>query len=585
MADAILNMNMLQVRENLQSNTKLNDTQSRDLVSAVNTFAKWLELPLDKIPADRRSLRKGFDGLNASQLGVSKKRFANVRSGVDQALDHGMMGNYNETIQVVAPAWQTLLELVPEGWQRFKVAQLARYATNKKIDPSDVTAETFTTWTTWREENASLSAKPERIVKDVWMLWNRCAREVSGWPQAEIPRPSKKSAVLLPLDQFSDSFQEELKAFEKASTTVDAQAVAASKSYRSAATPEKKSTVTPRVAKNRVSAIRMCATSLIEAGEAEPEDLTSIKEVVSADAAGLMAESAVARVGRVTEYPLSLVKDLRAVAVQWLNIDETEIAAFNGIMGAIAKDADMGGLTYTNRQRLAPFRNPQNISRLVSLPDQMFDVLETQRKKTGRVTIHMACRARTAIGIATLTMLPIRRANLAAIEIGKQLVLPAARSDQAYLTFEPHEVKNTRSIGCAVPDAKRALLDLYLHHYRPVIVGKDPAASPFLLSTQTGKAIDGNSLNHDVRELIRAETGLIVNLHLFRHLMAALILRERPGAMDTVRALLGHSKDSRVTALYAEIETEIAAGVLEDAIAAEGKRRPKRRPAVRKWKR
>ncbi len=586
MADATLHMNMEQVTDNIKADAMITAQQQRDLLSAINTLARWLELPLDKIPADRKDIRRGFERLNASQLGVSKKRFANVRSVVDQALEFGMMGSFKKGVAEISAAWADLLALVPEGWQRFKMMQLARYCSQGNISPARVSMATFEAWRAWRVENAALAAKPGRIVDDAWSLWNRCAKEIAPWPHAAIPKPGKSKAVLIPLGQLPLSLQEELRAFETASTTIKTCHSSALDAYL----PEHlgqndKSSVTPKVAKNRVTAIRMCATALVKSGKASVDELTSIKHVVSAEAAGIMAGQVVERRGEVTEYPHSLVKSLRAVAVQWLKVDQAEIEAFNQILKKLGKDADLGGLTIKNRARLAPFTNPQNVVRLISLPDFVMADLEQQRKKRGNVTIYMACKARTAIAIAILTMLPVRRANLAAIVVSKHLVLPATKSDSSYLTFEPHEVKNTRSIGCAVPDEKRQLIELYLRYYHPVILGKNAPDTPFLFTTQTGRAIEGCALNNDIRTLIETETGLLVNTHLFRHFAAALILRHRPGALDTVRALLGHSKSSRITDLYAEIESEIASNVLTEATKAETTRQPKRRMVVRKWER
>ncbi|MGB0922095.1 MAG: hypothetical protein ACPG1C_12360 [Alphaproteobacteria bacterium] len=586
MADARLHMNMEQVTHNIKADATLTGQQQRDLLSAVNTLAKWLEVPLDKIPADRKDIRQGFATVNASQLGVSKKRFANVRSLVDQALEFGMMGSFKKAAANISADWAALLELVPEGWQRFKMMQLARYCSEVNITPENVSVATFEAWRAWRVENAALAAKPGRIVDDAWTVWNRCAKEIETWPHAAIPKPGKSKAVLIPLGQLPLSLQEELKAFETASTTVKTGHGSALDAYLLEHLGQNdKASVTPKVAKNRVTAIRMCGTALVQSGKASVDELTSIKHVVSAEAAGLMAGQVVERRGQVTEYPHSLVKSLRAVAVQWLKVDQAEIEAFNLILKKLAKDADLGGLTIKNRARLAPFTNPQNVVRLISLPDFVMADLEQLRKKRGNVTIYMACKARTAIAIAILTMLPVRRANLAAIIVGKHLILPATKSDSSYLTFEPHEVKNTRSIGCTLPDEKRQLLALYLRYYHPVIVGKNAPNSPFLLSTRSGQAIEGSALNNDIRKLIEAETGLLVNTHLFRHFAAAIILRHRPGEMDTVRALLGHSKSSRITDLYAEIEAEVASNVLTEATIAETARRPKRRSVARKWER
>lgn len=589
MSDASLHMNLKQVVENLAADAALPAKQKRDLLSAINTLAKWLERPLDMIPADRRQIRTVLEELNHSQLGVSKKRLQNVRSLLNQALDQGMVGQARKSAVPLSNAWSVLIARVPENWRRYKLTQLARYCSAKDIAPDRVDGEVFKVWLIDRTETASLAKKPERAVEDAHKVWNHCAGTLPDWPGQAVPMVSKRQAVLMPMSSLPVSLAGEIAKFEAASLREESADIAGTngrRSYRGKKAGDgQMKKVTARVVQNRVNAIRMCASALCETNECSPAELKSISDIVTADHAALMVDTVIARTGKVSEYPHSLVKSLRAVSVQWLNADVDEINAFNAILSDLAEDVDLGALTPENRKRLAPFANGENVARLVSLPAGVFHQLEERRRK-GPVTLLMACKARTAIAIAILTMLPVRRANLCSIEINKQLVLPSLRQDQARMAFAPQEVKNKRSVGCVVSEDMRTLLDLYVKYYRPIIVGNNPTMSAFLLATQSGMPVTGGALSNNIRALVKAETGLTVNVHLFRHVMAAVILRAHPGQLDTVRALLGHSNDSRVTQLYAEIAVEVAADVLEEAVASAKRPKPRRRPLrTRKWKR
>lgn len=54
--------------------------------------------------------------------------------------------------------------------------------------------------------------------------------------------------------------------------------------------------------------------------------------------------------------------------------------------------------------------------------------------------------------------------------------------------------------------------------------------------------------------MIRQETGLQLNVHLFRHLAAKLFLAAHPGEYETVRLLLGHKSLATTVRIYCGLE-------------------------------
>ena len=65
---------------------------------------------------------------------------------------------------------------------------------------------------------------------------------------------------------------------------------------------------------------------------------------------------------------------------------------------------------------------------------------------------------------------------------------------------------------------------------------------------------------------MKRETGLDMNLHLYRHLAAKLYLRFDPGGLETVRQLLGHKTIKTTLKAYADFQTEPAFLRLEEAL-------------------
>lgn len=57
-----------------------------------------------------------------------------------------------------------------------------------------------------------------------------------------------------------------------------------------------------------------------------------------------------------------------------------------------------------------------------------------------------------------------------------------------------------------------------------------------------------------IKRAIKIGTGLIVNVHLFRHVCAFLYLKAHPGEYETVRLLLGHTTLSVTVRAYCGLE-------------------------------
>lgn len=67
-------------------------------------------------------------------------------------------------------------------------------------------------------------------------------------------------------------------------------------------------------------------------------------------------------------------------------------------------------------------------------------------------------------------------------------------------------------------------------------------------------------------KVIRRETGIEINMHLFRHLAAWIWLEENPGSYEPLRRLLGHAELSSTLNAYAGFEAGTATSLFADLI-------------------
>lgn len=157
----------------------------------------------------------------------------------------------------------------------------------------------------------------------------------------------------------------------------------------------------------------------------------------------------------------------------------------------------------------------------------------------------------TAVAI-DLLMLPIQRKNLTDLEFDRHLI----SSDATMRIFIPeHEVKNHVEIDAILPPHLVRLIDLYHTSYHPLLLSE---SSKCLFPGVANRPKSRERLALQISNCIKERTGLLMNVHLFRHLCAQTWLENKPGDYGMVRLLLGHKSVVTTTRFYCGRETKAA---------------------------
>jgi integrase len=155
--------------------------------------------------------------------------------------------------------------------------------------------------------------------------------------------------------------------------------------------------------------------------------------------------------------------------------------------------------------------------------------------------------------------LPLRRSNLVRLRLDTHIRLPVGRERVGQMLIPEVEVKNDRPLMAVLNAPLIEMIQIYRDRYRAVL-GDAAASSPYLLPSPKG--VGHRSLGNVatlIRNRVHRHTGLRLNLHLYRHLMACLFLKDDPTQAAAVSALLGHAPGSIATTRYAEIDSVWAA--------------------------
>jgi len=194
--------------EALARNDRLSKTRQRDLISAVKTAARLSNRRSEEIPANARELRERLARVHPTQANMSSKRLANIKSDLAAALKH-LPAESKVRIRKVgyAPSWKAFMETLETDWQRYTLARLARYCSNRRIPPermSDAVIEGFRA----HLEETQIAKSPDEVIKITLQTWNGFVSRTD----VDLPiltKPASRRFITRPLTDYPQSFQDD----------------------------------------------------------------------------------------------------------------------------------------------------------------------------------------------------------------------------------------------------------------------------------------------------------------------------------------------------------------------------------------
>ena len=141
----------------------------------------------------------------------------------------------------------------------------------------------------------------------------------------------------------------------------------------------------------------------------------------------------------------------------------------------------------------------------------------------------------------------MRRRNLANLHIGRHL----NRVEGGWRIQIPgDETKTHRPIDEPLPDLLAPWLERYLQLYRPHLVPRAarslPDSGALFMSSQSGQAMKGHSINLMVSALIRQHFGKSMSVHMFREAVPTTLAIKLPQHVR-IAAVINNHADYRTT--------------------------------------
>jgi hypothetical protein len=159
----------------LEHRGRLPATRLRDMRSAVNRVADLLGNEPAGIPLDMHAISIRLSAISPLAVGMSTKRFANIRSDFTAAVKaSGVKPVTSE--KSLSTQWVELLKRLSGRRAQIGLSRLARYASAHDIKPSDVNDDVIDGFIAAVREG-SLHRQPKTLHRQVTLIWNEAARE------------------------------------------------------------------------------------------------------------------------------------------------------------------------------------------------------------------------------------------------------------------------------------------------------------------------------------------------------------------------------------------------------------------------
>jgi integrase len=546
--------NLATLLEALEGQSGLSESRRRDLRSAVKRVAQLLGNAPAAVPLAMDTISDGLRSINPIAIGMTPKRFANIRSDFVAAVKaSGLAPVKIESKAALSPEWRQLFARLSGRRANLGLSRLGHYVSAKGIQPEGVNDGIIDGLMAAVREG-SLHQNPKVLHRQVTLIWNEAARDPElGLNPVTAPSfrgpPKRVDLSLLP-----HSFVADRDSYLSWCVATDPFAVDAR--------PRPLAARTLKLSRDQIHA---AVTALVKSGTS-PESIQSLADLVTPNNFKSIFRQRLADAdGQQKSFNFYLARALVRIAQEWVKVDASVLVELKRLASKLK--APKRNLTPKNRAFLRQFDDPRTLLRLKALPEQLWQ--EVTNKKDEEPNFRTLAKAQAALGIAIPTYLPVRPGNLSGLEFDKHVFVPAEPGATSTLELDSEEVKNDNDIGFDIPARLAKMLREYRDRIAPKHLGHRPGR---LFVNLDGTPKSQATMSYLIRSYMRRRAGIVITPHQFRHLGAKNLLDANPGNFEGVKDLLGH-KTIKTTIIYAGINSRRAArhhqSLIDDAVAAQ----------------
>ncbi|MDU8913968.1 tyrosine-type recombinase/integrase, partial [Aestuariicoccus sp. MJ-SS9] len=228
-------------------------------------------------------------------------------------------------------------------------------------------------------------------------------------------------------------------------------------------------------------------------------------------------------------YAHKMATQMIAVGRHQLGYDEAQLAPFKAIVQRL-KPKSPGGMGERNRTRLEQFDDEDVVQRLLRFPEEELDRALKQRSNLRR-----AKGVERALSISLAIFTGMRVKNLRELNLETQLRRCGKR---VFVHLSDDDTKSHRALDLELPAETVALFEHFLAHHRPLLPGSD---GPYLFPGEKGGPRSYSAMRDALSRTLLKHAGIRMSPHLFRHVIAKIVIERHPELALDLSRRLGHS--------------------------------------------
>ena len=534
---ALLEPTFSMARTAIEDAADLSASIKRHWVCSLRQIARWLDRPVEVTPARWTAIRLPVGQLHHARLGLTAKTVANHKSNVAAALRwFGKEYNVPSRGVALSAEWAVLRDGIGDRGRRARLYGLMRYCSGQGLMAAAVDDTVVADYLRYRAETSSL-ATSSMALRSIARAWNSSANENPAWPAQRLTEPPVKAHEGPAWEEFPEGLRRDVEKY-----------LAGLGKSRKGPDGKRSRPCSPKTIKTRRAELVAAARMAVKIGT-PIESLQSLAVLVHPDVAEPVLNAYWETNGAEPKvYTIDLAWKLLSLARQ-AGLNDAAIERLDDIR-ALLELHRHGGLTGKNLALIRQVLTEGIWSEVVSLPNAL---MRQARADQAHAPVKAAVTAQIAVAIAILSFAPVRLTNLVSIELGKNLIKPGGPDSSFWLVFPHYDVKNRVDLETAFDEALTALIDEYMHEFRPTLVRG--SNTTWLFPGVTGEPKTANMFSQQITERIQKATGVRITVHQFRHACAAIYLKDHPGDYETVRRLLGHRNIQTTINFYCGLET------------------------------
>jgi len=534
----------------------LSEPRWRHWICSLRRIAKWLDRPLEVIPARWQAVRVSVAQLHHARVGVTAKTLSNHKSNVRAALR--WFANEHDVPQQgvrLTPEWARFRDRLDKP-TRSRLYNLIRYCSARGIGPSLVNDKTFEDYWRYRTETTGLASN-NTARRFMTRAWNGCAGVIDGCSLRPLIEPPVKKTQPA-WEEFPEGLRRDLDDYfaglAKTHRTLNGKRIQ----------PCSQSTITYR----RAELVAMARLAVRQLG-VPIESLNSLGALLDPDIVERVIDAYWKKNGDDPKTgTIDLGKKVLRMARETGCLDQAALDRLDDMRAALEHHR-REGLTPKNLRLIRQVLTDGVWNEVVSLPNVL---MQQARLSKDHAPIKAAVSAQLAVAVAILTFAPVRLSNLVSIELGQNLIKPGGLNSPYWLAFPHYDVKNRVDLNFKFDQPLTDLIDEYIHEFRPPLLRG--ANASWLFPGEGSKPKNKLLFGTQITRRIQKAVGLRVTPHQFRHAAAAIYLKNHPGDYETVRRVLGHRDIQTTIRFYCGLETMQATEVFGKLIRKQIKFEP-----------